>query len=289
LEGFKFGDNGSISKVNVLIQPTLNTDTYRLSFDAIEINPEKKPNSKKTQIPLLLSSKEKFSKIEKLSIAIKCVILSKTCGVEYEFGKIIYGAGLKTVKFKIEPFLTEVKKVLNELHKISKGEFRPLIFYKNHCKICEFQEACKKELVATDSLGRLQRMREKDIKKYNSKGIFTVNQLSYTFRPRKRNRRVKTKKHPYSFPLQSLAIREQKVYLYDKINMPSAKTKVFIDLEGDSSGSFIYLIGILVIENGEIEKYSLWANDFDEEKQIFTSKSYLIFHLQPYKDRLLSY
>jgi predicted RecB family nuclease len=217
LEGFKFGDNGSISKVNVLIQPTLNTDTYRLSFDAIEINPEKKPNSKKTQIPLLLSSKEKFSKIEKLSIAIKCVILSKTCGVEYEFGKIIYGAGLKTVKFKIEPFLTEVKKVLNELHKISKGEFRPLIFYKNHCKICEFQEACKKELVATDSLGRLQRMREKDIKKYNSKGIFTVNQLSYTFRPRKRNRRVKTKKHPYSFPLQSLAIREQKVYLYDKV------------------------------------------------------------------------
>jgi predicted RecB family nuclease len=269
LKGYNFGKNRRVPRTDVIIQPTLGTEAYQISFDAIEIIPDKKSNSKKMEIPILISSKEKISKIGKLSMAIKCVILSKTCGVEYEFGKIIYGSDLKAAKFKIEPFITEAKKTLNKLHKISKGEFQPLIFHKNHCKICEFQEACKKELGETDSLGRLRRMREKDIKKYNRKGIFTVNQLSYTFRPRKRNRRIKTKKHPYSSPLKALAIREQKVYLYDKINMPSAKTKVLIDMEGDSSGSFIYLIGILVIENGEIEKYSLWANDFDDEKQIF--------------------
>ncbi len=269
LEGFKFGDNGSISKVNVLIQPTLNTDTYRLSFDAIEIVTNKKSPSRKLHIPIIITSKERFSKKEKLSIAIKCVTLSKTCGVEYEFGKIIYGSDLKTVKFKIEPFITEAKRALNELHKISKCTSQPLIFYKSHCKICEFQETCKKELVETDSLGLLHRMGEKDIKKHNNKGIFTVKQLSYTFRPRRRGKRVKTKQHLYYHSLQALAIREQKIYLYDKVDMPSAKTKVFVDMEGDSSGSFIYLIGILVIENGEIEKYSLWANDFDDEKQIF--------------------
>jgi predicted RecB family nuclease len=269
LEGFKFGDNGSISKVNVLIQPTLNTDTYRLSFDAIEIVTNKKSPSRKLHIPIIITSKERFSKKEKLSIAIKCVTLSKTCGVEYEFGKIIYGSDLKTVKFKIEPFITEAKRALNELHKISKCTSQPLIFYKSHCKICEFQEACKKELIETDSLGLLHRMGEKDIKRYNNKGIFTVKQLPYTFRPRRRGKRVKTKQHLYYHSLQALAIREQKTYLYDKIDVPSAKIKVFVDMEGDSSESFIYLIGILVIENEEIEKYSLWANDFDDEKQIF--------------------
>ena len=269
LKGYNFGKNRRFPRTDVIIQPTLCTETYQISFDAIEINPDKKPNSKKTEIPILVSSKEKISKIEKLSITLKCLILSKTCGIEYEFGKIIYGSELKTVNFKIEPFLTEAKKALNELHKISKGEFQPLIFHKSHCKICEFQEACKKELVETDSLGLLHRMGEKDIKRCNNKGIFTVKQLSYTFRPRRRSKRVKTKQHLYYHSLQALAIREQKTYLYDKMSLPDAKTKVFIDMEGDSSGSFIYLIGILVIENGEIEKYSLWANDFDDEKQIF--------------------
>ena len=182
------------------------------------------------KIPILISPKEKISKIEKLSVAIKCVILSKTCGVEYEFGKIIYGSELKTAKFKIEPFMTEAKKTLNKLHKTSKGEFQPLIFHKNHCKICEFQETCKKELVETDSLGLLHRMREKDIKRYNNKGIFTVQQLSYTFRPRRRGKRVKTKQHPYYHSLRALAIREQKVYLYDRKDMPDATAKVFIDM-----------------------------------------------------------
>ena len=269
LKGYNFGKNRRVPRMDVIIQPTLCTQTYQISFDAIEINPDNKPNSKKMKIPILISPKEKISKIEKLSVAIKCVILSKTCGVEYEFGKIMCGSDLKTVKFKIEPFMTEAKKTLNELHKISKGEFQPLIFHKNHCKICEFQETCKKELVETDSLGLLHRMGEKDIKRYNNKGIFTVEQLSYTFRPRRRGKRVKTKTHLYYHSLQALAIREQKTYLYDKMSLPDAKTKVFVDMEGDSSGNFIYLIGILVIEKGEIEKYSLWGNDFDDEKQIF--------------------
>jgi len=269
LKGYNFGKNRRVPRMDVIIQPTLRTETYQISFDAIEINPDEKPNSKKIKIPILISPKEKISKIEKVFIAIKCVILSKTCGVEYEFGKIIYGSDLKTVKFKIEPFITEAKKTLNELHKISKGEFQPLIFHKNHCKTCEFQEACKMELLEKDDLGLLRRMREDDIKRYNSRGIFTVHQLSYTFRRRKISKRIKTRKHPFYFSLQALAIKEQKVYLYNMVDMPNTKTKVFIDMEGDSSGSFIYLIGILVIENGEIEKYSLWANDFDDEKEIF--------------------
>ena len=161
------------------------------------------------------------------------------CGVDYKFGKIIYRYELKNLKFRIEPFLNEAKRNLNELIKIANGRFKPLLFNRIHCKICEFNEACKEELEEKDSLGRLLRMREDDIKKYNSKGIFTVNQLSYTFKPRRRNRRVKTKKHPYSFPLQALAIRDQKVYLYDKINMPNVSTKIFIDIEGNSDGSFI--------------------------------------------------
>jgi hypothetical protein len=52
--GFKFGINSRVSKVNVLIQPTLETEAFQISFDAIEIAPNK--NSKKLQIPIIVSS-----------------------------------------------------------------------------------------------------------------------------------------------------------------------------------------------------------------------------------------
>jgi len=286
LKGYNFGKNRRVPRTDVIIQPTLYTETYQISFDAIEINPDEKPNSKKMEIPILISPKEKISKIEKLSIAIKCVILSKICGVEYEFGKIIYGSELKAVKFKIEPFITEAKKSLNELNKMFKGESQPIIFHKNHCKICEFQETCEKELVEKDSLGLLHRMREKDIKRYNNKGIFTVKQLSYTFRPRRRGKRVKTKTHLYYHSLRALAIREQKVFLYDKTDMPDVKTKIYIDMEGNTDGSFIYLIGVLIVQNNKEKKHSLWANNPSDEKEIFTK---LIAILAEYNDGYVFY
>jgi len=268
-KGYKFENSSRTPRAKTLIQPTLDTETYQLSFDAIEIVTNKKSPSRKSHIPILVTSKERLSKVEKLSIAIKCFILSQVCGVDYEFGKIIYGSELKTLKFKIEPFLNEAKKTINELHKISTGDSQPIIFQKSHCKICEFKDACEKDLMENDSLGLLHKMREGDIKKFNNKGIFTVNQLSYKFKLRKRGKRIKTKTHPYYFSLQALAIRDKKVYLYDKANLPNTRIKVFVDMEGNSEGSFVYLIGILVVEKEQCKRYSLWFNDFDDEKGIF--------------------
>jgi len=118
LKGYNFGKNRKVPRTDVIIQPTLCTETYQISFDAIEINPDKKSNSKNTQIPILVAPKEKISKIEKLSITLKCIILTKECGIKYEFGRIIYGSELKVLKFKIEPFLKEGRRILIELNEI---------------------------------------------------------------------------------------------------------------------------------------------------------------------------
>ena len=53
-------------------------------------------------------------------------------------------------------------------------------------------------------------MTEKERKKCNSKGIFTVTQLSYTFRPRRRPRRLAAKREKYHHSLKALAIRSIK-------------------------------------------------------------------------------
>ena len=52
--------------------------------------------------------------------------------------------------------------------------------------------------------------------------------------------------------------------------MPSSKTHVFVDIEGDEGGTSIYLIGVLVIENGKQTPLSFWADTYNAEKEIFT-------------------
>jgi len=119
------------------------------------------------------------------------------------------------------------------------------------------------------NLSLLHRMTDKTIRQYNHKGIFTVNQLSYTFRPRRKSKRAKASGRPHSYPLQAMAIRDQKVYVLDLPALASAETQVFIDMEGDPDGHFVYLVGLLVVRNGQETRYSFWADTREDEAAIF--------------------
>jgi len=60
------------------------------------------------------------------------------------------------------------------------------------------------------------------VARHNAKGIFTVRQLSYTFRPRRPAKRQE-QRFPHSFALQALAIRENKVHVHGdpKFTLPT--------------------------------------------------------------------
>jgi len=108
-----------------------------------------------------------------------------------------------------------------------------------------------------------------EIEKHNSKGIFTVHQLSYTFRPRKRPKRTKSQEKPYYHALKALAIREQKLYVYGTPELPVPNTSVYVDMEGDESGQFVYLIGALVPHGDEHMYHWFWADTKGQEAAIF--------------------
>lgn len=93
-------------------------------------------------------------------------------------------------------------------------ESPPLILNK-HCPTCQFKDLCQTKAEHEDNLSLLNGIStQKAMNNYEKKGIFTVKQLSYTFKLRKRKKRAK-----YPVPvthkseLQALAIREEKIYL----------------------------------------------------------------------------
>jgi hypothetical protein len=71
------------------------------------------------------------------------------------------------------------------------------------------------------------------IRQYERKGIFTVKQLSYLFKPRKRKKG--DRKPPpvtHKVELQALAIREQKIYLQELPTLSRQPVELFVDMEG---------------------------------------------------------
>ena len=111
---------------------------------------------------------------------------------------------------------------------------------------------------------------QKAINQYEKKGLFTVKQLSYTFKPRKRKKRTKNPPPVIHKPeLQALAIREQKIYLQELPELTRQPVELFLDIEGIPDQQFYYLIGLLICENGILTYHPFWANTIDDETQIW--------------------
>jgi hypothetical protein len=138
-------------------------------------------------------------------------------------------------------------------------------------------------------------MSEQEIRRQNSKGIFTVRQLLYTFRVRRKNKRAKSRAFPRSFALQALAIRENKVHVHGHYAVPSSPTSVYLDIEGYPDRGSYYLIGLVVVENGVEIRHSFWADCEEEQPAIFVSlleklgqyPEYRLYHFGNYEPKAL--
>jgi predicted RecB family nuclease len=86
----------------------------------------------------------------------------------------------------------------------------PPLFLNDHCPICEFQGRCRQQALDEGNLSLLKGMTLNEIAKYNAKGLFSVHQISYTFRARRKPKRAQGVTGPHYFSLQAQALREKK-------------------------------------------------------------------------------
>jgi predicted RecB family nuclease len=74
-------------------------------------------------------------------------------------------------------------------------------------------------------------MTPKLLHKYQDKGITTITQLSYLFKPRRRRKHA-GKSKSFNFELQALALRTGKIYLDQAPPLPKRPIELFLDIEG---------------------------------------------------------
>jgi predicted RecB family nuclease len=220
-------------------------------------------------IPYRFEFANKLAKEHKLLLAFDALLLSEALGREVTLGKIVHGNSQATLKVKIPAFAGEVRKRIKQVTALLAGNSPPDLVLNRHCGQCEFKTRCSMQARETEELSLLSGLSEKDRKRLHSKGIFTVTQLSYTFRPRRRPRESRGKQEKYHHSLRALAIRENKIHAVGIPDLKLKDTPVFLDVEGLPDRNFYYLIGIrLQAAEGSVQ-HSFWADDAKGEKLIW--------------------
>lgn len=220
-------------------------------------------------IPMRFVFTNKLGKDEKLLVAFDAVVISEIYGSEVSIGKIIHGDNHAALKVKTSTLAAEVRKRLNKITTSLSNPNPPDLVLNRHCAECEFQVRCRQKALEQDDLSLLAGMSEMERDRYRSKGIFTVNQLSYTFRPRRTPKRAKNPAKPRYLALQALAIREKTVYIHGSPTLPHSATRVYLDIEGLPDRDFHYLIGALVVSDGSETFHSFWADTHADEPSVF--------------------
>jgi predicted RecB family nuclease len=227
-------------------------------------------------IPVRFLPREKLTPHDKLLLAFDALVLSAILRQAPPFGKIIHGSAYAVAKIPLDAWMVSAQAVVGTIATQQANRMPPPLVLNKHCATCEFQGRCRQSARETDDLSLLARMTDKEIKKQHSKGIFSVTQLSYTFRARRRPKRLAAKAAPYSHALKALAIRERKIYIAGKPDLKLQGTPVYFDVEGIPDRDFYYLIGLRVRSSDAYVQHSLWANDRSEEQQIWEAFLHIV-------------
>ena len=201
-------------------------------IDTVERIPSEGRGKAAQFIPIRFIFRNKLTKDDKLLLAFGAFVLSEMLGRDVRLGKIIHGDDHATLKVKTSALAGEVRKRLDKIAALLSSPTPPDLVLNRHCAECEFQARCRKIAVEKDDLSLLAGMSAKERQKLRSKGIFTVTQLSYTFRPRRRPRRQRDKREKYHHSLKALAIREKKIHIVGSPELKIEGTPVYLDVEG---------------------------------------------------------
>ena len=220
-------------------------------------------------IPIRFIFRNKLLRDDRLLVAFDALVLSELLGRDVSLGRIIHGDDHCTLKVKTVGLFGQVRKLAPKMAEVVTSATPPDLVLNRHCGECEFRDRCRQKAVEKDDLSLLATMTEKERKKFHNKGIFTVTQLSYTFRPRRRPKRMRDKRDKYYHSLKALAIREKKVHIVGSPELKIEGTPVYLDVEDLPDREFYYLIGVRIGNGESAVQHSLWADSVEDEGKIW--------------------
>jgi predicted RecB family nuclease len=198
-----------------------------------------------------------------------------------ETGTLIYGDGYRHKTVRIGDFVARTRQIIDSIRAIDRTQEPPPLVLNRHCAVCDFQPRCRGVAIDRDDLSLLSAVTAKDRAKCKAKGISTITQLSYGYRPRRRKRtkpdaeRAAKSAKPVNpaakndHKLRALAIKIEPDSCRWPPSLKLEGKPVFLDVEGMPDTDFYYLVGFRYECGGEQVEQSFWADGPESEHEIW--------------------
>jgi predicted RecB family nuclease len=252
----------------LLVEASIEDEDLSLCFDGLKGVEGPSRVGGHHYLPVLHNHGDKVGRHPRVLLAVFGLTLARVQGLRPTTGLIVRGSEGRLGRVRLDAKLyRQAELILAELGRLQAGDEAPRLRLNAHCQFCEFRQRCQTEATTKDDLSLLRAMAEKEIKKCEKRGVFTVTQLSFTFRAR-RGRSVGQQKRVHQHALQALAIREKKVHVLGTPELPTSTTRIYFDIEGDPDRGFDYLLGLVVVADGVEHRHSFWADSRADEPRI---------------------
>jgi predicted RecB family nuclease len=215
-----------------VLDPTLDNHPWFVRFDGLKKVDEPSGLGDFHYVPMLFHEAHGVGTNQRLLLELYGWLLSPIQGRHPAYGVVWHGQECKGTKLRLNPHTRRCERFWQELIEMTSLTSPPSLLLNDHCQICEFRQRCHDQAIREDNLSLLRGLGEKEIKRNARKGIFTLTQLSYTFRPRRRPKWARAAPRPHSFALQALALRENKIHINGTPELKRTMLRVYLDVEG---------------------------------------------------------
>jgi predicted RecB family nuclease len=175
----------------LLADATLEDDSTSICFDALKRANGVSKLGDHHYLPILHNHGDTIGRSRRLLLAVLGLVLARVQEVRPAHGLVALGPNGRLSKVSLNPDLyREAEQILDDVKRIQQVSEAPPLMLNKHCHFCEFRQRCRSEAVDKDDISLLEAVGEKELRKLNRRGIFTLVQLSCTFRPRRKGKRV---------------------------------------------------------------------------------------------------
>ncbi len=255
---------------NVLIKATLKAEGLEAYCDVLTQVESSSSLGGSSYEPTIVVGTHSLSKEQELELVFTGFVLGQMQKKLPVAGHIVRMGG-QVDELKLEPHYNALKRFLDPLREWLRAAPAdpPPVILNRHCPSCQFRALCIEKAETEDDLSLLDRVTPKVMQRYHKKGIFTVTQLSYTFKPRRSRKQTKKAPTPHKLELQALAVRTNKIYIQELPVLSRQSVELFLDIEGIPDQRCYYLFGLLVYENGGRSYYPFWGETAQDEERIW--------------------
>ncbi|HEX3147565.1 MAG TPA: IS66 family transposase [Gemmataceae bacterium] len=280
----------------LILEPTLTDAGDSCRLDALFGPTARASAAGAGYTPVLFIPHQTVSTDDRLRLAFGASVLARIQDRPPEVGKVIHGRQFKVTRVALPTLTNRVADTVGQIRALAESASPPPLALNRHCVQCEFRRRCREAAVEKDDLSLLRGLSSKDIAGLHRRGIFTVTQYSYTFRPGRLKRVAGKPGGKADHALQALALRERKIYVARRPQLPVTGTRAYLDVEGLPDTGLYYLIGLTVEDSTGRRHLSWWADRAADEPAVWAAflgaarelgDEFVLYHYGSYETQFL--